>query len=1506
MATFNWTGDDDTNNLNDALNWSPNSVPGISDTADLNSNNNSPFEGNLDVAVFEVTSTSVAIKSGTGSSITAGADSISDGQFDLADGTNTVTGNLTIFQSNGSGAQYHVQGGMVTVDGTEVVADGAFQLQSGTNDVTGQLALGEEGTQGEYDIAGGSATFGSVVLGHDTGGSTGIVGQGGGTFTADGALTIGLEAGTSGTYNLNGGSLSVGTSASAANLNIGDSGNGEIDQTAGTADVIGGIVIAHDAGVDGQYNIHGSSARLTADNLAIAVQGQGSMDISEGALATINGAVNIGTQDEGNGSLEVRGANSELDVKGTGTASVVDVGVGSGVSGSSASGDGLLDIEDDGLVSANYAMFGYNVDGVGTGSFTGTDSELSLANNLVVAQSGSAEVEVADGAAAIAASQVLVGNMAGSQGAMVITGTDSDVEGQSAASGVAGVVIGNAGTGGVAVTDDGMLASSSAIVLGASTGSTGALVLDGGTASADTSVTAGVDGTGGISGGDNGALDAPTVTIGTHGGLEAGSDSVPSTLTSLIGTFGGTFFVDTSILSNDGQVVVDDGSELDFGDSHTDVATFTNAATVKMDSTGDLTDVAVTGAVTLTGNGTVAMVDDGTDTPDNEIVSDGDPASLINASNRITGAGSIGDDNLTFTNETSGVVDGSSAANALTLDSTGGVTVNQGILEGTAAGGLDIESDVNNSATIEALGTDALAIIGGATITNTTKSVILASGAGAQVDLNGATILGGSLKTASLGINQVTGASLINGVTNAGALSVNNGVALEVEGAILGNAKTGLIGVAGSLAIDNSLSLQGGGVVTLSGDGAIGSNGASVTFTNADNTIGGTGTIGDSDLTLVNAAKGVIKGGNTANLNPLVVDSANRTDTNLGTMEGTTAAGLELQSAVSNSNMIEALGANAKVLIDDATVTNNGTRASIFASGTGAVGATFNGSITNTTLTVSTVTAGVLAVGDLISGANVAAGTHIVALGTGTGGVGTYTVSTSQTVSSESLTASTNAAHVDLSSATINGGSLKGVINVLDSGTTTLNGATDAANLAVNDGAVLALIGTITDTGTISLNSAGDPTEVEIAAAPAAPSAKFAGSISGTTLTVSSVSSGQLAVGEMVAGPGIEPGTAITALGSGTGETGTYTVSLSQSVSSETMIASIPVTLAGKGNLTLSDPVNDQIVSGGDPQVLLNTSNILGSGIIGDSSLALDNGKKSVVDADIAGKALTVEVASLSNIGTLEATNGGVLQLDTNVADTATSAAVKAATAGSHINLDGVTITGGAVSTVASALIEAIGSDPSTITGAKVTNAGTLGAEGNDLTVVGAVTNTGTIDANNHTLEITGAVTKGFATIEGSGEVKFDAAAAVGVSFAAGSAGTLYLVNPSLFKGTVAGMEAAPGASIDLGNIQFADKPTINQSTTNQITVTDPVTHVTDKIQISGAAGSFTVHGAADGSTLVSDPAAGAASQPTINAQLLAQSMASFSASSGGVTSSSGNLADHHQSSDFLVAPHHG
>lgn len=68
----------------------------------------------------------------------------------------------------------------------------------------------------------------------------------------------------------------------------------------------------------------------------------------------------------------------------------------------------------------------------------------------------------------------------------------------------------------------------------------------------------------------------------------------------------------------------------------------------------------------------------------------------------------------------------------------------------------------------------------------------------------------------------------------------------------------------------------------------------------------------------------------------------------------------------------------------------------------------------------------------------------------------------------------------------------------------------------------------------------------------------FTGAISGTTLTVSAIASGAIQLGQTISGTGVTAGTTITAFGTGSGGVGTYTVSASQTVTSETLTGTGP------------------------------------------------------------------------------------------------------------------------------------------------------------------------------------------------------------------------------------------------------------------------------------------------------------------------------------------------------------
>lgn len=74
---------------------------------------------------------------------------------------------------------------------------------------------------------------------------------------------------------------------------------------------------------------------------------------------------------------------------------------------------------------------------------------------------------------------------------------------------------------------------------------------------------------------------------------------------------------------------------------------------------------------------------------------------------------------------------------------------------------------------------------------------------------------------------------------------------------------------------------------------------------------------------------------------------------------------------------------------------------------------------------------------------------------------------------------------------------------------------------------------------------------------------QFTGSQTGTTLTISSVTTGQISVGQILTGTGIASNTVVTGFKSGSGGVGTYTVSTSATVNSTTITASNKVIQTG-------------------------------------------------------------------------------------------------------------------------------------------------------------------------------------------------------------------------------------------------------------------------------------------------------------------------------------------------------
>ena len=358
------------------------------------------------------------------------------------------------------------------------------------------------------------------------------------------------------------------------------------------------------------------------------------------------------------------------------------------------------------------------------------------------------------------------------------------------------------------------------------------------------------------------------------------------------------------------------------------------------------------------------------------------------------------------------------------------------------------------------------------------------------------------------------------------------------------------------------------------------------------------------------------------------------------------------------------------------------------------------------------------------------------------------------------------------------------------------------------------------------------------------------------------------------------------------------------------------VTLTGKGTINLGSGGGSTIVSDGFAATLTNGSatsgnTISGIGTIGDSHLSFVNGAKGIIENTVGGTSLSIDTSEFTNSGLLEAigkegTNAR-LDIESDITQTA-KGEIKAGIGAGNVELDSATITGGLVSTVKGSLLQSVAGASVLESQTKpIANAGEIAAFGGDLFITSAIKNSSTGNlavANGNLLDITGTVTGGTASIGGTSgastaQLTFEGPSSAKVSFDEGTPDLLYLVDPAQFTGTVAGMSSNSDAAIDLANIPFADGPVVSPlSAAGVLTVTDPVSHVVDKIKIVGG-GTFNAQLGITGSTEITDPPA--------KTNLVVQSMASFGAGSAVAGSGTASVPEHHTSSDFLAAnSHHG
>jgi hypothetical protein len=211
-------------------------------------------------------------------------------------------------------------------------------------------------------------------------------------------------------------------------------------------------------------------------------------------------------------------------------------------------------------------------------------------------------------------------------------------------------------------------------------------------------------------------------------------------------------------------------------------------------------------------------------------------------------------------------------------------------------------------------------------------------------------------------------------------------------------------------------------------------------------------------------------------------------------------------------------------------------------------GATFTARIIAAILNVSTVDSGELAVGMSVTGVGVTPGSTITAFGTGSGGTGTYVLNVQQTVAADTAMAASSF-----------GKAVTHVVSYM------VRDDMDDAPAPVGAQFILFTVDGSSQPRLMCLTCVGGDANPALATGAGAPvligdaTAEFTGGTAGaltTTLTVSSCTVCALTIGMAISGAGITPGTYISNFGSGTGGTGTYTMSVSNRITTGTAITS--------------------------------------------------------------------------------------------------------------------------------------------------------------------------------------------------------------------------------------------------------------------------------------------------------------------------------------------------------------
>jgi hypothetical protein len=781
---------------------------------------------------------------------------------------------------------------------------------------------------------------------------------------------------------------------------------------------------------------------------------------------------------------------------------------------------------------------------------------------------------------------------------------------------------------------------------------------------------------------DNGNPKHSPVTLDVNGSannLKIDSDD------SLSFDTGTTLSISGNTIANAGQIVITGGN---------------NANTV----------LGLGASTVLSGTGTVTLAYSGSGNGAAYILQNVGGVTLTNEET-IQGTGIIGNGGLALVNSSGGIIDANVSNAGLTLNGGGDVT-NAGLLEATNGGVLAIATGVNNA-----------------------TGNITANGGTVEIS---ATVQSGTLNSLNGGTLETAGGATLDGSTN-GALTLskgstytgNPGTTTNVLGTITNHGNFHMIGGSNAntvFGLSGSTTLNGGGTVTLAyngnGNGAayILQNAGGLTLTNVDNTIQGTGIIGDGGLALVNQSKGKIDanvsgagltlngGGGVTNtglleatkngilgINTTIDNAGGNITANGGTVEvyGATIQGGTLTNT--GGGTLETPGGQGATL-DGSTaagaVTLNGTYSSLEGSTTDLLGTVNNkgtlfilgGSNANTVLGLSGNTT--LQSGGTVTLAYDGSGNGAAYILQNAGGLTLTNVNNmiqgEGIIGNGGLTFVNEAGGTVLANSagspvagtlTLNGGggvTNLGLMEATNKSTLAINTTVNNAggNITANGTGVVAISGTIQG-GTLNTKNGGT---METAG-----SATLDGSTHGAlTLSTGSVYTAN-------------PGNTINVLGTITDQGNIQVIGGSNA--NTVLGLSSNTTFNGAGTVTLAYNGSGNgaayILQNAGGLTLTNQDTIQGAGVIGNGGLTLLNAAGGKLFANVSGQTLLINGGgSITNKGTMQVASGATMHV----------------TNGAFTNFAGTTLTGGTYNVAGSLEIDELGSTGGEI----VTNASNI------------------------------------------------------------------------------------------------------------------------------------------------------------------------------------------------------